>query len=321
MTRHDLTHWPEFKQLKTLDAKLAALLSQSEALHAWLQRELRLDHWQTYNLNAFPPLLNSTVEAVLRAMDLPAEVHEATHVPTPTHQRGNWYWPSAQGYDERLEWVTVGLNTIHLRYVAQKRHYELEVQLPAHPPERLAALSEVLTDRHTLTTLVNNPLPALPSLLEAGFIVPWRQWRLFANTKQPSALALGTGVRFVARLFTLYPVILPLWHGLEAAAVCTEVIRRELAAYEAARHEALQRLPTDPHAFWAPFEAVTEPTMEPVDDEAVLDVMRHLPASTLWPKPEENALFMAACEKTYKAVARKIHKLRLEASLRHRASS
>lgn len=306
---HPILTSPEFKQFKALDAALALRLWQAEALSHWLAGSVNLMYFEIYKLNSVSPLNQVAVDAVVHAMELPPDLRQAVQPARPTTPaRGHWYWPS-HGYDDRLEQARVTPHNLRVHFYTQRRNIEMEIQAPPLDETRQQAIIAWLTDRNVLLKVLEGGPALARHMAEHGLIPPWRQWLVFANIKQPGLAALGVGVRFVARLLAFNPALVLLWRGFNAEQALRAMLQRELDAFEAARSAALARLPADPQAFWT-VPALGEPTAEPLSAGDPLRVMRALPRPTFWPTAEENDLFMAACEKTYKAVTRKIGKLR-----------
>lgn len=306
---HPIFASPEFKQFKALDEALAWRLWQAEALSHWLAGSFNLMYWAIYNLNNVSPLNQVAVDAVVHAMELPPDLKQAVQPARPTPPaRGHWYWPS-HGYDDRLEQARVTPHTLRLHFYTQRRNIEMEIQAPPLAEPHQQAVIAWLTDRNVLLKALEGGPALARHMAEHGLIPPWRQWLVFANLKQPGLAAVGVGVRFVARLLAFNPALVLLWRGFNAEQVIRAMLQRELDAFEAARSAALARLPADPQAFWA-VPALAEPAAEPPPAGDPLRVMRALPKPIFWPTAEENDLFMAVCEKTYKSVTRKIDKLR-----------
>jgi hypothetical protein len=265
-----------------------------------------LTAWEATQLNYFyGPAKAAHFEFFLNALRPPAALAaKASQLTAP--QSGRWWQPSVTSY-ERIERIRVSPAEFELRYANKVGHYQL--RLIAAPPtdEQRAALEQALAaDTHApLRTLAHGtPLPR--AFLQRWDLIPaWETLSISASTKSPDALAVG--VRFLCRTLTLYPAHLLLWRGVNGEGVIRTFVENRLQQRQAEFEQVTATLPASPAEFWAAPALPDIPLPHLLKPEVGLG--DHLPLPALWPKVEENQLFLEAVRKVYKNLPKKVMKL------------
>ena len=126
-----------------------------------------------------------------------------------------------------------------------------------------------------------------------------------ASTKTPDTLALG--VRFLCRALTLYPAHLLLWRGVSGQAVIRAFVENRIQQRQAEFERVTASLPASPAEFWAAPPLPDIPPAHLLKPEPGLSA--HLSLPGLWPKREDNQLFLETVHKLYKGLPKKVMKL------------
>lgn len=299
---------------------LETLLAQFELHEPELGREFRssphllmlglgrneLTAWEATQLNYFYGPTNAAhFEFFLSTLRPPSAL--ATKAAQPSSAMpGQWWQPSGATY-ERIERIRVSPAEYELRYANRNGHYQL--RLLAVPPtdEQRAAIE------HSLVVAPDQPLrmlarglPLPRPLQQTWNLIPaWEALTISASTKTPEALALG--VRFLCRALTLYPAHLLLWRGVNGEGVIRAFVENRLHQRQAEFQRVTATLPTSPAEFWAAPALPDVPPLHLLKPDAGLSA--HLPLPALWPKTEDNRLFLEAVHKVYKNVPKKVMKL------------
>lgn len=299
---------------------LETLLAQFELHEPELGREFRssphllmlglgrneLTAWEATQLNYFYGPANAAhFEFFLNTLRPPSALAAKAAQPSAP-MPGQWWQASLPTY-ERIERIRVTPAEYELRYANKNGHYQL--RLIAVPPtdEQRAAIEQGLATAPDLPLRIlarGTPLPR--ALQQSWNLIPtWDALTISSSTKTPDALALG--VRFLCRALTLYPAHVLLWRGVNGEAVIRSFVENRLHQRQAEFQRVTATLPTSPTEFWAAPALPDIPPPHLLKPEAGLSA--HLPVPTLWPKLEENRLFLEAVHKVYKTMPKKVMKL------------
>jgi hypothetical protein len=298
---------------------LETLLAQFELYEPDIGREFRfsphvlmlglgrneLTAWEASQLNFFyGPTNTASFEFFLNALRLPpALASKAVAVAAAP----NPWWQNSLTTHERIERIRVSPAEYELRYANKNGHYQM--RLIAVPPgdEQRAALEQALATAPDLPLRAlarGAPLPQA-SLEQWNLIPAWDTLAVSASNKSPDVLALG--VRFLCRALVVYPAHLLLWRGVNGEMVVRTFVENRLNQKQADFNAVAAMLPAAPAEFWAAPSLPDVPLPHELRPDPGLSA--HLSLPTLWPKPEENQLFMEAMQKVYKNLPKKVMKL------------
>jgi len=299
---------------------LETLLAQFELHEPEMGREFRLSPhilmlglgrneltaWEASQLNYFYGPTNAAhFEFLLNALRVPpALAAKAVQTTGPLPSQG---WQTSMATYDRIERIRVSPVEYELRYANKNGHYQL--RLIAVPPtdEQRSAIEQGLAAAPELPLRALARGTPLPHVLQQtwNLIPAWETLTVSASTKTPDALALG--VRFLCRALTLYPAHLLLWRGVNGEAVIRAFVENRLHQRQADFSAVTAALPATPAEFWAAPALPDIPPPPAIQSDPGLSA--HLPLPSLWPKAEENRLFLDTVQKVYKNVPKKVLKL------------
>ncbi len=299
---------------------LETLLAQFELYEPEIGREFRfsphllmlglgrseLTAWEASALNYFyGPVNTAAFESFTTAIRLPPKVESAL-LKSITANTGVWWQPGVASY-ERIERIRVAGGEFELRYADKNGHHQMRVLAPVlNEPQRQAVMEWLITSPDLpMRALARGITLDKMALRRLGLIPAWEELEISLSSKAQTVLDLG--VKFLCRALVIYPAHLLLWRGLGGESVIREFVEGRLRRRTQDFEAAAATLPADPAEFWAP------PTMPdiPAPADVIPDpgLSQHLPPARLWPKPEENQIFMDVLAKVYKNVPKKVVKL------------
>lgn len=299
---------------------LETLLAQFELYEPEIGREFRfsphllmlglgrseLTAWEASALNYFYGPANTVAfESFATALRLPPKV-EVALLKSLTSNTGVWWQPTISSY-ERIERIRVTSREFELRYADKNGHHQIRASVPTlNDDQRQAVMDWLITspDLPMRALARGAPLDKL-ALRRLSLIPTWADLEISVSSKTQTVLDLG--VKFLCRALVIYPAHLLLWRGLGGESVIREFVEGRLRQRTRDFEAAAATLPADPAEFWA---TPTTPAI-PAPTEVMPDpgLSAHLPPPRLWPKPEENQIFMDVLAKVYKNVPKKVVKL------------
>lgn len=299
---------------------LETLLTQFELHEPELGREFRASPhvlmlglgrneqtaWEASQLNYFyGPANAAQFEFLLTHLRPPAPL--ATKAAQTSLPMPNQWWQTSMATPDRIERIRVVPGEYELRYANKNGHYQMRLIPTPFTDDERAAMEQALATSPDLPLRALARGGPLPRALQTTWnLMPaWETLTVSASTKTPDTLALG--VRFLCRALTLYPAHVLLWRGLNGEAIIRTFVENRLAQRQAEFQQAIAGLPASPAEFWATPTLPDIPAPHTLKPDPGLSA--HLPLPTLWPKVEENQLFLETVRKAYKNVPKKVLKL------------
>jgi hypothetical protein len=298
-------------------SSLQTLLAEFEAEEPELGREFRssphllmfgagkseVNSWEAWPINHLASQLHILAyNSFVEGFNVPAKL--AAILSREERPQMNYYATYSRDTVERIR---LKESQFEIYYTGQNAsHHYLQVTAPALSEASRQAAAEWLAYHK------KSPLPALvrgaaldPAALRAVGLIPhWEAVTVTATGKSQPMTELG--IKFFFRALAVYPAYLLIWRGVSGESILRgymeglRVKRRK--DFEAAAAE----LPASPADFWTAPGLPALPDPQNVQPDPGLGA--HLPPTTFWPKPEQNAMFMDTLAKVYKNVPRKVAK-------------
>jgi|GEM_PF-1532851 len=302
----------DLERFELYDPDLGGVLRRSAHIRMLSLGRSELNSWEASMLNYFYGTAHTipTFNFFVTELDLPQKL-QAEALKSSTSHMGQNYWGSyGQAYDRLVNLELAGFN-LDLHCSNQRDYYQLRLTAPPLTEVHRQAALDWLRQATTLAALARGE-PFKQSDLKALKLIPvWDELTIATSSKKAQA-ALMLGVKFLCRAFAAYPAYLLIWRGLGGEEVIRQFIEAQLDQRQKDFQAVAEQLPSDPQAFWATPELPTLP-MEPLigstKNAPDSGLVKHLPTPTLWPKEEENELFIEVLTRIYKNIPKKIAKL------------
>jgi hypothetical protein len=301
----------DLERFELYDPDVGGLLRRSAHIRMLGLGRSQLNSWEASTLSYFygSPQTIPAFNFFVMELRLPEKL-QAALLKSTSSQFGQTYWGGYGQMYERLADLELTGQELNLHCGDQRGYYQLQFTAPPLPEAQREAALEWLRQETTLTTLARGePFPQ--SDLKALNLIPaWDELTVIAPPKKAQA-ALALGVKFLCRAFVAYPAYLLIWRGLGGEAVIRQFVEAQLVQRQKDFQVIAEQLPADPQAFWATPELPALP-MElraGLKNAPEARLVKHLPTPTLWPKEEENVVFIEVLTKIYKNIPKKILRL------------